>query len=271
MNGYVLNVLQRENILSCPIVESGRFLGFVDVLDITGYILFTWKKLSYLYEQHLFPSKEVFDQTPIKEVLNFSQIDDPAFVSEDETLEDLIKIFMDPNCMNRLHRVAVVRESEIRNIISQSDVIHFAWEHMNEIDPNLLNKTVSDLGYLMRGVIMTRIDTSVVEALEMLFKNKVSGLALVDQDFKFCGNLSASDLRGMHPSGFHFFNRSTLSFLCKGVDQDYKGSISLYPTATFREVLQIVNQKGIHRVYITQENGYPLGVISLIDVIARLS
>jgi CBS domain-containing protein len=42
---------------------------------------------------------------------------------------------------------------------------------------------------------MLPVSTPFAEALETLFKNRISGLALVDHEFKLSGNLSASDLR----------------------------------------------------------------------------
>jgi len=177
---------------------------------------------------------------------------------------------LDPNCFNRLHRVAVVDENGIKNIISQSDLISFAEEHIHEIDYNLLNKTVAEHGYMVRTPIIGVSILTIIDALELLFKNRISGLALIDQDNLFCGNLSASDLRGMHPSSFNFFTRSVLSFLCKGVQQEYKGSISIPPDSNFRDTILVLNRNHIHRVYITKDNGYLLGVISLIDVISRL-
>jgi len=118
---------------------------------------------------------------------------------------------------------------------------------------------------------MAKVDTPFIDALELLYQNRISGLALVDQDFKLCGNLSASDLRGMHPTSFDFFTRSTLSFLCKGVDQEYNFPISVLQTATFSDVLQTLAKNHIHRVYVTKETGsFLLGVISLIDVLSKL-
>jgi len=69
---------------------------------------------------------------------------------------------------------------------------------------------------LIHSPIMIRIDSTFVDALDRLYKNRISGLALVDHEFKLSGNLSASDLRGMNPSAFDFFTGSTLQFLAKG-------------------------------------------------------
>ena len=81
---------------------------------------------------------------------------------------------------------------------------------------------------------MVRVDSNFSDALEILYKNRISGIALVSYDFKLSGNLSASDLRvsntltknpqlctnqpqkGLSPSSFKFFGGSVLQFMAKG-------------------------------------------------------
>lgn len=46
---------------------------------------------------------------------------------------------------------------------------------------------------------------------------------------------------------------------------------SVGPNNTFGEVISILAGERIHRVYITDDFGHPLGFVSLIDVIARLN
>lgn len=272
--GAALEILQNENILSAPVVNrelDGRFLGFMDVLDVAGYMLAMWRKLSANYEDRYFPGRELLESSKIKDVMNFSKMDYPVFVGEEETLEDLIKAFLDPACHHRLHRVAVVNKSGISNVLSQSDIIGFITSHLQLLPQNLLNSTVSEQGYLVRTPLMVRIDCPFIDALETLYKNRISGIALIDEQFKFCGNFSASDLRGISPDSFHFFTRSTLAFLSKGTETKVRDHISVSNTATFSEVILTLARNRVHRVYVTTEYGYPQGVISLIDIISRLS
>jgi hypothetical protein len=42
---------------------------------------------------------------------------------------------------------------------------------------------------------MVRVDSEFYSTLEVLFRNKISGLALTDENGKITGNFSASDLR----------------------------------------------------------------------------
>jgi len=45
---------------------------------------------------------------------------------------------------------------------------------------------------------------------------------------------------------------------------------SLGPGNTFGETISRLATERIHRIYITEEHGHPVGFVSLIDVIARL-
>jgi hypothetical protein len=62
--------LQTENILSVPVIdENDKFLGFTDVIDIAGYVLATWRKLSVDLDRKHFPTNNLF-HVEIKEVLS---------------------------------------------------------------------------------------------------------------------------------------------------------------------------------------------------------
>lgn len=92
------------------------------------------------------------------------------------------------------------------NVISQSDIVAFAAKHLPLLDEVLRDlirivahaksgRELSDDPGLIRSPIMLTLETPFAEALETLYRNRVSGLALVDHEFKLSGNLSASDLR----------------------------------------------------------------------------
>ena len=110
-------------------------------------------------------------------------------------MRDLVEVFSDPRNNRRLHRVGVLNhKKEIVNVISQSDVIGFAYKHIDSIPSELGKSTVKEM-QLRQALISVRIDTPFIDTLETLFRNRISGLALVDDEYRLCGNLSASDLR----------------------------------------------------------------------------
>lgn len=74
----------------------------------------------------------------------------------------------------------------------------------------------------------------------------------------------------MNLFAFDFFNGSTMQFLIKGTKSAMKRTQSVSPDATFGEVIQLLCDEKIHRVYIYSPHGFPTGFVSLIDVIVRL-
>jgi len=267
-----LKVLNRENILSAPIVDHKEksFLGFVDVLDIAGFVLATWRQQSHHLDNAHFPGEKFFDSN-IMNVLNFSEVDYPVYINQSKCISDLIDLFRNPKNFYRLHRVAVTDdEHNVINVVTQSDIVNFAAAHLEEFDKEKLNIKIGLMQGLIRSPIMITIDSAFVDALERLYKNRISGLALVDHEFKLSGNLSASDLRGITPDGFDFFFGSTLQFLAKGTSSKPKRSMQVGTGNTFGEVIQMLSSEKIHRIYITTEHGHPVGFVSLIDVIARM-
>jgi len=271
--GDVMKVLQSANVLSAPVVDRNKneFIGFVDVLDIAGFVLAKWKHLSIYLDSAHFPTDALFNSN-VEEVLNFSMFDNVAFISEEASVEQLIKQFTDPKYQFRLHRIAVLSsKGEVVDVVSQSDVVNFAAKHLKDLPEARVNQPLGLVSGLIRSPVMVRIDTAFADALERLFQNRISGLALVDHEFKLSGNLSASDLRGMNSMGYDFFNGSVLQFLAKGTNSRQHITTSVRPSNTFGEVIGILSAERIHRVYITDDFGHPLGFVSLIDVIARLS
>jgi len=265
--------LQANNILALPVVNDARkkFRGFVDVLDIAGFVFDSWKKTSVGLTQHHFPSKAVFD-TKIVDVVNYSNVDYPVFIDLNDTVEDAIDLFCNPKALFRLHRLAVTEKGKVVNILSQSDLIYWADANSDSIKAETRNLPVSGITGLIRVPISLRVDTPFSEALETLFRNRISGLALLDHQFKLCGNLSASDLRGMNALGFDFFNGSVLQFLVKGTDTGKPKVVTqIKPEDTFAEVLSTFTRDKVHRLYITDREEHPIGFISMIDIIARFN
>lgn len=71
---------------------------------------------------------------------------------------------------------------------------------------------MSELG-LVHSSVMLQANTPFYNALAVLYRNRVSGLALIDLQGTIVGNLSASDLRGMTEKSFEHFRSPTLEYL----------------------------------------------------------
>jgi len=234
-------------------------------MDIATYIYNEWRRLSVDLLGTLFPDEQFF-VSPIVNVLNYSKVNYPMFVNSTDSVHSLIHIFRSPTTAHRLHRVAVLQDNKMINLLSQSDIVSFLYENIHKF-PNA-DISVEELK-LIHSPIMITIDSTFADALLSLCNNKVSGIALVDSEFKLTGNLSASDLRGVDPACFEFFNGSILQFLSKQ-SSGAKPTKFLKEGSTFKEVTEELIADRIHRIFIITPTGFPKGVISLIDIISVL-
>lgn len=99
--------------------KEDRFIGFLDVLDIAGFVLATWRKLSVHLDERHFPAKEFF-HTHIGDLvsmftsffclylfnlghanqtyrLDFSHMNKPVLIDEDKSIADAINLFKSPS------------------------------------------------------------------------------------------------------------------------------------------------------------------------------
>jgi len=266
-----LQILKDNNILACPVIESGKFVGFVDVLDICGAILAEWKAQSRKLWQPTqresgWPTMEELLKAPISKLVNFSAWDTVVPVRNDHTVQEIIQFMI--NQSFSVHRVVVTNaKNEFVNIITQSDLVKFAHDHVEKFPYK--DQPVKNLP-LIRSCVMVSIDSPVSDALDILYTNRVSGIALVDYEGKLSGNLSASDLRGILPDAFDFFTGSTLQFLCKATSSAPHAPLTCKESTTFSQLLKLITSSRIHRVYVVDDNDRPLGVISLSDILPLL-
>ena len=113
-------------------------------------------------------------------------------------------------------------------------------------------------------------DSSMLDALETLCKvcnvlflffssdlrfpkNKVSGIALLDQEGRVSTNISASDLRALSKNSFKDFNRSVFAYLSKS-GQGIPSVVSLPQDATLAQAIELMAKDRMHRLYLTNEN-----------------
>jgi len=93
----------------------------------------------------------------------------------------------------------------------------------------------------------------------------------VDHDYRFRGNFSASDLRGFRPNSYDFFNSSVLMFLAKGTEATRRvPNVTTLPAASLRQLIRTLVENRVHRVFITDQNDRPVGVVSMGDVLNLL-
>eukprot|EP01098_Paradermamoeba_levis_P009068 TRINITY_DN3759_c0_g1_i1.p1 TRINITY_DN3759_c0_g1~~TRINITY_DN3759_c0_g1_i1.p1 ORF type:complete len:331 (-),score=90.81 TRINITY_DN3759_c0_g1_i1:35-1027(-) len=249
-----LHKLKERDVLSAPLVHplTHEVLGFIDVLDISSFVLDTWHKKTNEFQSRISKArdyaKQCFFESHVEDVQNFSGVDPVVKVNEGDNLRHLFHVFAKPSRHKRLHRVAVVKNERLTNILSQSDLIAFFSARSELLPLKLASRTLDEI-HIVHPPLMMRLDSPFDSALEFLAQNRISGIALVDDQARISGNFSASDLRGLNQQAFKFFTGSILQFMVKGTDTGLIGPISCPRSSTIGEVLSLLTTNRVHRVY----------------------
>jgi len=174
-----------------------------------------------------------------------------------------------------VHRVALFRGGHICGILSQSDVMAYLWRHHGELlPPSLASSPLPTLGFATgRRVVCVTPTTPAHAAFTTMFSYNVSGVGVVGPDERLVANLSASDLRRLQPDNFRLLALPVEAFLNEMQAQG-RYPMTVPPTAPFLEIVRLLGggHKGLrlHRVYICDEHGRPVGVVTATDVLRTL-
>lgn len=277
-----LSRINTHNIHSLPVVDAnngskGSVMGVIDILDIISALSESWETNTTRSQrvQMLF--------TPISELLSDQKPHPPTHVmSIHTTLHDAIKLM----ATHRIHRVLIVErpldkiviqqakpEDVVLGLLTQSDIIRFAAENLMWIKREpLFQKTLRQVSLGQRKPIIVQPDIIAYQAFKEIHnKEGREGVALVDNDGKLIANISASNIKGMTRANIQLLYRPLTDFLAR----DRKRGWWQLPVTTTLDttlenvLLQFVGAK-VHRMYIVDDDGKPVGEVSISDIVRQL-
>jgi CBS domain-containing protein len=272
----VINTLGQNKILSVPVRDSstGSFVGIVDMLDLITLCVTKFSKVSLLaldsYQQ-----MEEFAEKKVKDVLNISLRDQPRAIQYNAPLTELMTMLSQKN----VHRVAVTNEvKDVVGMMTQSRLVEYLYNNKDKLKEKMTVTNASTIAH--KPVETINMNEFVIEAFKKIWEKEVSGIAVVDNDGKLVGNISASDLNRTHvkPIGgvihdlyqpIKQFNniRVTMQERVMMAEMPKYEPITVNPDDTLDTVMKTTIDKRVHRVYWTDTAGKPVGVISLSDLI----
>jgi len=280
-----LEVLRKNGISSAPVLAGGNAVGYIDVLDV----LF-WVSARATAEQ---PSTALLEgirtslQRPVSEIVNYSGVDRWISVSMDTPVLEAARLLAQPH----VHRLAIIDPSDQTKplgVLTQSRLVQEIKAQEKKFD-HLLHRKVIEV-FPPKHVEWIRKDQYVIDALKIIREKVVSGVAVVDENGKLLGNISASDLKRALAVSVENFLVGLFSglegFMASMTPKTYHelpgGTEYLLPLwrPVFigfedfaHKALDLLSQhehtggQHIHRVYVTDEAHRPLRVISLRDLI----
>ena len=109
-----------------------------------------------------------------------------------------------------------------------------------------------------------------------MFLHRKNAIAIVDKDGRIISNLSASDLRGLHRGNIDSLLLPVYEFLETNSRERNGGLLpdqlrTAKPDTPLDEIVQMILDSRIHRVWITNDNDEPVGVVSITDILCLFS
>jgi len=276
----VFRGLIKHNFLSVPVLQkTGRkWYGFLDMADIVAYVTETFGNAKLTSTQdfwELFEKEEELRKKTVQDLMKYPLTRRNPFhpvkggYSLFYAIEALAK---EPN----LHRVAVIDdERQLLGLITQGQVVKYLYEHLGKIGCEI-KKPISDLKHVMKPVLSVKETDNAIDAFNLMVKESITGVAVVDGHGKLTGNISLRDLKVMAPDGGLFWRLygTTKSFLHK-LDQEGQGhrprSVQTVSVDdTLETVLVKLAEHKIHRVFIVDEKHHPIGIITIKDILLDL-
>eukprot|EP00761_Pharyngomonas_kirbyi_P012317 gb/GECH01012344.1/.p1 GENE.gb/GECH01012344.1/~~gb/GECH01012344.1/.p1 ORF type:complete len:325 (+),score=80.25 gb/GECH01012344.1/:1-975(+) len=265
-----LKTLAYNQILSAPVYakDKNEILGFIDVLDIVTFLM------SLSDSGYEFPNKSSIDSyfryAPLKKIIDASNKDPLCPVFEGGSILQLIEVFG-----TGVHRVPMYhsQEHDIVNIISQRDVFNFVYEHqdkLNHFPERTLEEVCFDnteLDFGRENLVSVSHSASVAKASSLLSENKVSALAVLDEQGDIVAHFSASDLRTL--KDVSDLKLPILEFLDR---YNYgPNTVVIEPNIKMKDLFEKIHHSNLHCIWVVEENSQkPFGVFSLTDIMNAL-
>jgi len=253
---HCLMTLQDNGITAVPIVDlqQRKYLGMVSALDLAAYVA------------SLFPqSEELPDKLPnaeLESIVNISKMNPFLPQPLSSSLPAVMKIFI-----QGVHRLPLQDEKgNICALVTQTDVLRFLMDHYNDFvgtehRSSLILPSVSEIGLTKRPIQKIPASNSVVSVIDNLYK--VSALALVDEEGRLVGDMSAECLRIL---SIHNFKRIYLPAEHIGD----RGCVRVEPDAQLDEVINAILDAGKHRAWVVDGEDRPRSLITMTDIIRKL-
>jgi CBS domain-containing protein len=262
-----LQTLATHRFLSCPVWNrtTKLCLGAVDVIDILVFLLAGLRN----FQDPTALSTELQRRfnLQIYFAIDFSLRNPFIPVPEDLPLTEAITKYL----IHGIHRLPVVAPTgQITSLLAQMDVLEFLKNEFDkgqdEILMTLGKRTLMTSITTRSEVFCVSKDTKLREAFEDIALNQLSGLAVVDDDNKLVGNLSASDIEGLTEQTFYSVIDQTLGEITKGQEL-----VFLTKQNTFEDAVRTMQKHRVHRLYILSQDKVPVGLITATDVMKILT
>ncbi|KAI9311256.1 hypothetical protein BX666DRAFT_1868425 [Dichotomocladium elegans] len=287
------NLLIKNNISSAPVYDSRtnadpakvtEYVGMFDYGDVIAYLLLVLLEKVPSSSQIKEPVDETFEVTdvirravegqtvPVRLASDLSRKNPFYSILPESTLLSAVEEFA---CGT--HRVCVLEPAgEIKGILSQSTVVEYLYNNRKQFPSieKLFAKTLRQLGLGDSDVISANADSRVLDALSLMSQYGVSSVVIVGASGVALGNISMTDIKHVMKGYKHNLLWATCFQFVSAVrtEQGIEDGQDRLPIFDVRldtnlgfTIAKLLATRS-HRVWVTDDMGRPVGVVSLTDV-----
>jgi len=269
------------NIQSLPVYddEQKKYIGFVDVMDLLSHTQLMVNYMSHHteriedFEQNSFAFGTAVDimkeekrrkihlfgpETKLENVLKIFSKDEPRV---------LVTVFEKVNLWWSVVKGGVWKKREYR-MLTQTDVVYYIYNHQADLG-NRLNVRVGALkGTLdQRRVVTLEQRRRAIDGFSTMINHKVDALVIVDQNGVATGVLSAADLRGLGQSTLKHLLVPVLDYITLMTGKRPREPVTCKPDDLLPSVIEKLVNKKVHRAFVVNEEGFPIGSVTMKDII----
>eukprot|EP00053_Salpingoeca_punica_P007912 m.71857 g.71857 ORF g.71857 m.71857 type:complete len:331 (-) comp14383_c0_seq1:366-1358(-) len=273
--------LVEKNIQSAPVRDVNaaddapwleKYAGIVDLVGIVGGMLDCIDSQGHPTFLDIISHRKDFNTRKVTEAMGTWQAGPFLAVDEEQsTLLDVLLLLTKHNA----HRVMVIRTGgDIVNVITQSAVLAYLNANKSKLT-DIGSKQVKDtpLGEA-REVYSVSIEARAVDAFQLLHDKKVHGVGVVSKTGTLIAAVSARDIHAMiaQPNLFQSLQQPLRVFFeaLRLSQPDVRApAIRCGPHDTLDSLVQRLTVSHIHRIFLTDQNGMCIRVISLGDILAE--
>jgi len=158
-------------------------------------------------------------------------------------------------------------------ILTQSRLIEYLYD--NSLLGKNINQTIAELNFAQKKVVSIQESKTLLEAFNLMNSTKVSSIAVLNLDGTILTNLSGKDLKGLrNDPPFVHLQKTVRDLISSSRQTDYHTfatAICVLPTDSFYQAIGKLVKTKAHRLYVIDDYKRPVGVLSLNDVIEKLS
>jgi CBS domain-containing protein len=264
-----LALLKERNVKSVPVRSAdGKIVGILGIFDLLTYAVFGVLTSDESYASHADLTRL---SNPVGNLVGLTNEGKSAWSFKPYSTNAELWNCLYPFCAG-VHRVVVLDESNgEEHLLSQTDVVRYLLAQ-SALDATL-SRSIDALEMVCgpEKVRSIAYHAPALRCYRRMVMEDITSIAIVDESGKLVANLSASDLRGLNRSSFQKLDEQVLKYLAEGRGGEVRAPVTCTAWSTLREVMQKMLIEGVHRVWVTNEAGEPVGQVSMSDVIRVLA